>query len=107
MPPNAPRHGHAERIGKYLGERLPLQFEIGARVTHRGGDTGMPEKLADGRELDAGLQQMNHRGVTQRMRMKAPSLRGRSIVREILSQEVPHPKSGQRSAVANAARRSR
>ena len=64
MPPNAPRHGHIERVGKYLRERLPLQIEIGARVAHRGGDTGMPEKLADGRELDPGLQKMNCRGVT-------------------------------------------
>ena len=34
--------------------------------------------------------------------MKAPPLRGRSIVRKIPAQQVPHAESGQRSAVAIA-----
>lgn len=52
--------GSAFRWRQYLredlGESLSLQINIGARISHSGIQTGMPEPLADRDEVDSGLE---------------------------------------------------
>jgi len=63
-------------IGKDLRERLPLEVEVGPSVRHRGVERGVAEPLADGGEVDTGLEQVNGGCVPERVRMDAPTAQG-------------------------------
>lgn len=93
MPPNTTRGRYSERVREYLRDRLTLEIQIRARIAHGGGDVGVTEKLADRRELDAGLQHVDSGGMAQCMRMYATTMRRRFVVWQVLAKEITDPES--------------
>ena len=53
-----------------LGDGLALHFEIDLRVAVRGGWTGVPQQMADRREINSGFQKGHGRTVTNAVRMQ-------------------------------------
>ena len=59
----------SENIWKNLHKCLALHIDIRPSVAHGGIEACMPKPMADRCEVDAGLEQINSRRVTKRMRV--------------------------------------
>ena len=92
---SAARRG--QRVRKYLGERLPLQVEIGSRIAHSGVQARMAEPLADGGEVDAGLEQATAvlcRTECGWIRFSAQRRSGADACGDVLAKEIAHAEAG-------------
>ena len=58
-----------QHLWKDLRQRLPLQIDVGTRISHCRVEACVTEPLADGGKIDACLEQMDRCGVPQRMRV--------------------------------------
>src|SRR3990172_8557907 len=67
-----PRSDTSRRSGDRLclGDRLPLHLEVDCGVAVGRVDAGVPEPMADGGEIDSGLEEMDGRGMAHRVRVK-------------------------------------
>jgi hypothetical protein len=99
--------GSALRWSQYLredlGKGLPLQIDVGPRISHSGVQAGMPEPLADRGEVDSSLEQMDCRGVPDGMRVDPFAGQGRRNFGagcDAFLEEVSDTKPGHRSAPA-------
>src|SRR5271166_1071435 len=90
-----------QHLRKNLRQGLPLQIEVGTRISSRRVEACVTEPLAEGGKVDACLEQMDRCGVSQRMRMDpfACQCRGRGGAgRNVFLQEISNAESCHRGA---------
>ena len=84
--------GRSQGFRKHLGKRLAFQVQVGTCVLHRRVQGGMPKPLADRREVNSGLEQVNCRGMSQRVGVYPLLLQGARrgcTGRDVLVEQIP------------------
>lgn len=84
--------GRSQGFRKHLGKRLAFQVQVGTCVLHRRVQGGMPKPLADRREVNSGLEQVNRRGMSQRVGVYPLLLQGARrgcTGRDVLVEQIP------------------
>ncbi|EPZ16249.1 hypothetical protein M622_13555 [Thauera terpenica 58Eu] len=84
--------GRSQGFRKHLGKRLAFRVQVGTCVLHRRVQGGMPKPLADRREVNSGLEQVNRRGMSQRVGVYPLLLQGARrgcTGRDVLVEQIP------------------
>src|SRR5437870_7102215 len=99
-PPRS-RGARCRADGLRAGEGGPLEVEVDGGVLRRRVDAGVTEPAADGREIDARLEEMNRRAVAEAVRMEAFAGEGGrhgACAHEVLREYVADAEARQRRA---------
>jgi hypothetical protein len=86
--------GERAAWGNTLRERLTLEIDVSARISHCGVELGVAHPLGNSGEVHARFEQGDCGDVSKRLRMDAFVAKGWRRTRgssDVLAQQIPHP----------------